>query len=248
MPLLALITDLHANREATEAVLADAHAQGAQRYAFLGDFVGYGADPGWVVDTIRSMVYKGALAIMGNHDEAVVKGDSRHMVPQARQVAQWTRAQLTSRQIDFLASLPMSVVDQNCLLVHANAFAPSQWGYIQCRAGATRSMQATECQYTFCGHVHEPKLYHLGDSGHSGEFSPTPGVTIPLSKHRRWLTLPGSTGQPRDGNPAASYALFNLESSTLTFQRIPYDHETTAAKILAADLPPRFAHRLSLGI
>lgn len=248
MPLLALITDLHANREALEAVLAHAHAQGAQRYAFLGDFVGYGADPGWVVDTVRAMVNQGALAVMGNHDEAVVKGGSHNMVPQARQVADWTRSQLNARQIDFLASLPMSVVDQNCLFVHANAFAPTEWRYIQSRLDAVRSLQATECRYTFCGHVHEPRLYHVGTSGHSGEFNPTPGVPIPLSKHRQWLTLPGSAGQPRDGNPAASYALFSPESSTLTFERVPYDHATTAAKILSAGLPPRLAHRLSLGI
>lgn len=248
MSLLALITDLHANREAVEAVLADARARGAQRYAFLGDFVGYGADPGWVVDTVRNMVNQGALAVMGNHDQAVVRGGSHHMVPQARAVAEWTRARLDTRQLDFLASLPMSVMDKGCLFVHANAFAPAEWRYIQNRLDAMRSLQATDCRYTFCGHVHEPKLYHVGGSGHSGEFNPTPGVPIPLSRHRQWLALPGSAGQPRDGNPAASYALFDLEASTLTFQRVPYDHEMTAAKILAAGLPPRLAQRLSLGI
>lgn len=250
MALLALITDLHANREAVEAVLADARAKGAERFAFLGDFVGYGADPGWVVDTVRAMVNQGALAVMGNHDLAVTQGSSlQHgMVPQARQVAEWTRSQLDARQLDFLSSLPMSVVDKSCLFVHANAFAPAEWRYIQTRLDAVRSLQSTDCRYTFCGHVHEPKLFHVSGSGHSGEFSPTPDIPIPLSRHRQWLALPGSAGQPRDGNPAASYALFDLESSTLTFQRVLYDHETTAAKILAAGLPARLAHRLSLGI
>lgn len=248
MPLLALITDLHANREAVEAVLGDAEAKGATRYAFLGDFVGYGADPGWVVDTVRAMVRQGALAVMGNHDLAVAMGGDHQMAPQARKVVEWTRSQLNSRQIDFLASLPMLEIDQKCLFVHANAFDPDSWGYIQSRSDAIRSLQSTDCQYTFCGHVHEPKLYHLGSSGHSGEFNPTPGVTVFLTKHRQWLALPGSAGQPRDGNPDAAYALFDIESRTLRFERVAYNHAVTAAKILSAGLPPRLAHRLSLGL
>lgn len=248
MPVLALITDLHANREAVEAVLVDAHAKGATRYAFLGDFVGYGADPGWVVDTVRSMVRQGALAVMGNHDLAVALGGDHQMTSQARKTIEWTRSQLNARQIDFLASLPLLEVDQGCLFVHANAFEPASWGYIQNRTDAIRSIQSTDCQYTFCGHVHEPKLYHLGSSGHSGELTPHPGLNVPLAKHRRWLALPGSAGQPRDGNPDAAYALFDLESRTLSFERVAYDHAEAAAKILTAGLPPRLAHRLSLGL
>lgn len=248
MTLFALITDIHANREALEAVLEDARANGATRYAFLGDFVGYGADPAWVVDTIRAMVKQGALAVMGNHDLAVVQPGDHHMVPQAQIVVEWTRSQLNAQQLDFLASLPMSVVEKSCLFVHANGFAPSAWKYIQCRLDAVQSLQSTDCRYTFCGHVHEPKLYHLGSSGHSGEFRPSPGDTVPLPRHRQWLALPGSAGQPRDGNPNAAYGLFDLDAGTLTFQRVPYDHATAAAKILRAGLPARLAHRLSLGI
>jgi diadenosine tetraphosphatase ApaH/serine/threonine PP2A family protein phosphatase len=244
---LALVADLHANREAVTAVLAHAQAQGAVRHAFLGDFVGYGAEPGWVVDQIREHVARGAVAVLGNHDSAVVQGALPSMVPEARQVVDWTRAQLDDEQLAFLGGLPVSVTDEETLFVHANAYAPMEWEYIVSRGEAVRSLQATHCRYTFCGHTHTPALYHLTATGKSGDFAPTPGVTIPLSEQRRWLAIPGSAGQPRDGNPAACYAIFDATARTLTFHRVPYDHDAAAAKVRAAGLPQRLAERLTDG-
>jgi diadenosine tetraphosphatase ApaH/serine/threonine PP2A family protein phosphatase len=244
---LALVADLHANREAVTAVLAHAQAQGAQRHAFLGDFVGYGADPGWVVDRVREHAAQGAIALYGNHDAAVVQGALPSMTAEARQVVEWTRAQLDTEQLAFLAALPLSVSDGEALFVHANAFAPGAWEYIVSRGDAVRSLQATTARYTFCGHTHIPALYHLSATAKSGEFAPAPGVTIPLSAQRRWLGIPGSAGQPRDGNPAACYAIFDTTEHALTFHRVPYDHDAAAAKIRAAGLPPRLAERLTDG-
>ena len=244
---LALVTDLHANREAVSAVMAHADAQGAQRYAFLGDYVGYGADPAWVVDLLRDHVARGAIAVRGNHDEAVVMGPKSTMVPDARRVVDWTRQQLGADQLEFLALRPMSATDGDCLFVHANAYAPAAWDYIQGRAEAIRSLQATDRRFTFCGHVHDPMLFHLTATGKAGDFTPTPGVPIPLSPQRRWLAIPGSVGQPRDGNPAACYAMFDTASDALTFHRVAYDHETAAAKVRAAGLPEALAQRLIHG-
>ena len=241
---LALVTDLHANREAVESVMAHALAQGAQRHAFLGDFVGYGADPGWVVDFMREQVLRGAIAVMGNHDRAVAKGPSPTMTNPARQVVAWTRERLDADQLAFLDTLPMAVVDTDRLFVHANAFAPADWGYVTSRLDAIRSLHATDCVYTFCGHVHEPRLFHLTSTGKAGDFMPVPGVEIALSPLRQWLAIPGSAGQPRDGNPAACYAMFETEAAVLTFHRVPYDHEAAGAKIRAAGLPQRLAERL----
>lgn len=243
----ALITDLHANREAVEAVLEHAKSRGAERYAFLGDFVGYGADPAWVIDCVREHVGRGAIAVLGNHDAAVVQGPLPTMIPEARQVVEWTRAQLDAAQLDFLATLPLATSDADRLFVHANAWAPADWGYITGRMEAVRSLQATNARYTFCGHMHEPKLYHLTATGKAGDFTPMAGTPIPLSPVRRWLVIPGSTGQPRDGNPAACYALFEPDTATLTFQRVPYDVTGASAKIRAAGLPPRLADRLHHG-
>ena len=245
--LLALITDLHANRESVGAVMEHAKSQGAQRYAFLGDFVGYGADPGWVIDLVREYVERGAIAVMGNHDAAVVQGALPTMIPEARQVVEWTREQLDPAQLAFLATLPMSVADGERLFVHANAFAPREWAYVLGRMEAVRSLQATVARFTFCGHVHDPKLFHLTATGKIGDFVPSAGMPIPLSEQRRWLIIPGSAGQPRDGNPAACYATFDTANATLTYFRVPYDTEAAGAKIRAAGLPQRLARRLEHG-
>jgi len=244
---LALLTDLHANREAVSAVLAHAQAQGAQRHAFLGDFVGYGADPRWVVDCVREHVARGAIAVLGNHDLAVARAPLPSMVSDARVAVAWTRAQLDAAQLAFLDALPLQHEDDDVLYVHANAYAPTAWDYITARSDAVHSLQATGKRYTFCGHTHIPALYHLSATGKSGEFSPTPGMPIPLSEQRRWLAIPGSAGAPRDGNPAACYALFDDADRTLTFHRVPYDHAAAAAKVLAAGLPQRLAERLLHG-
>ncbi|WP_088281557.1 metallophosphoesterase [Ideonella sp. A 288] len=240
----ALLADLHANREAVEAVMDHARAQGAQAWVFLGDFVGYGADPGWVVDLVRDHVQRGALAVQGNHDEAVVRGAGPSMRPDARYVVEWTRAHLDAGQIDFLAGLPLVQQRGDHLYVHANAWNPPAWEYVLGRAEAQRSLAATGCRYTFCGHMHGPRLYNLSGAGKLGDFVPTSGMAIPVPPHRQWLAIPGSAGQPRDGNPAACYAIFDDDAGMLTFHRVPYDHDGAGAKILAAKLPQRLATRL----
>lgn len=243
----ALITDLHANRQALEAVLAHARARGADHYALLGDFVGYGADPVWVLDTLIALVEAGAVAVLGNHDQAVLKGTSTSMREEARLALDWTRAQLRPDQLQFLAGLPLTAQRGDCLFVHANAYDPGGWDYIQGRVEAMRSLHATECRYTFCGHMHEPMLYHLSGTGKAGQFTPEPGMAIPLPSHRQWLVVPGSCGQPRDGNPEACYALFDAAQELLSFERVPYDVESAAARIREAGLPERLAERLRLG-
>lgn len=244
---LALITDLHANREAVEAVLEHAASQGVDRYALLGDFVGYGADPAWVVDQVRRLVGAGAIAVMGNHDAAVLGSLRDSMVPQAREAVLWTRQQLSGEQLAFLGALPMSATEADRLFVHASADAPTEWRYIQCRIDAVDSLQATDRRHTFCGHVHEPRLYHLTQGGDAGDIQPVPGMAMSLSPQCRWLAIVGSAGQPRDGNPAACYATFETDSATLTSFRVPYDHATAAAKIIAAGLPAGLAERLVRG-
>lgn len=244
---IGLITDLHANREAVEAVFEDARRRGCDSYVFLGDFVGYGADPGWVVDRLAEHLAEGAVAVLGNHDAAAVQGPQPTMNADARYVVEWTRAALTEAQLALLAGLPMSVKHGDRLYVHANAWDPPRWGYVEGRLEAVRSMHATDCRYTFCGHMHEPRLYHLAGTGKAGDFVPTPDVPIPVPPHRQWLVIPGSAGQPRDGNPAACYAIFDEAAATVTYHRVPYDHETAGAKIRAAKLPQRLADRLQEG-
>ncbi|WP_420472950.1 metallophosphoesterase family protein [Noviherbaspirillum sp. ST9] len=245
--LIAILTDIHANREALTACLAHAKERNAQRFAFLGDLVGYGADPAWVVDTVMDYVGRGAFAVQGNHDVAVTQAASKHMNPQAREVVEWTRAQLNEQQLQFLDKLPLTQEHNNLLFVHATAAEPKSWEYITGTLEAVKSMHATRARITFVGHVHEPALYNLSPTGKVSSFVPTGDSSIPLGTQRRWLVLPGSVGQPRDGNPAACYALFDDTTNELVYFRVPYDYESAAAKIRAAGLPQSIGNRLEHG-
>ncbi|MDE2160290.1 MAG: metallophosphoesterase family protein [Burkholderiales bacterium] len=244
---IAVVTDLHANREAVQAVLDHAAGQRIDRYAFLGDFVGYGADPAWVVDRVREFVAAGAWAVQGNHDAAVARGAAPSMRMDARYVVDWTRGRLDAGQIDFLATLPLTAASGEILFVHANAFAPAHWDYVHSRSEAVRSMHATPQRVTFCGHMHEPMLYHVSMLGKAGDFGPVPAEPITLLTTRQWLIIPGSAGQPRDGNPAACYAVYDDARAELTYWRVPYDHEAAAAKMREARLPQSLAARLADG-
>jgi len=244
---IALVTDLHANREAVEAVMAHARDQGVEQWVFLGDFVGYGADPAWVIDLVREHTAQGAVVVQGNHDLATVLGANPMMRIEARAVIEWTRAQLDESQIEFLRTLPLRQQRDDQLYVHANAYAPDQWEYLINANLALRSMLATGCRYTFCGHLHEQRLFHAGETGRAGEYVPRPGAPIMLRNDRRWLVIPGSTGQPRDGNPAAAYAMFDDAETSITYHRVPYNHALAADKIRAAGLPLRLAARLLTG-
>jgi diadenosine tetraphosphatase ApaH/serine/threonine PP2A family protein phosphatase len=246
--LIALMADIHGNREALAACLAHAEAARVERHVFLGDYVGYGADPGWVVDTIVHHVERGAVAVGGNHDAAVSTPDV-HMNAVARTAIAWTRGELDEAQRAFLASLPLTAEDDESLFVHANAWAPGNWGYILDELNAGRSLRATARVYTFCGHVHVPALYHMpmtaSDNVDGGV--PASNVAVPLAPRRRWLAVLGAVGQPRDGNATACYGLFDTVRHTLTFVRVPYDAERAARKIIAAGLPPSLGARLLVG-
>lgn len=245
---LALLADVHANLEALSACLADARERGADRLAFLGDVVGYGADPERVVDTVAALVAGGALAVRGNHDDAAVTGDAADMHGAAKKAIAWTRARLDAGQRAFLAGLPLAVRGDGFLLVHASPERPADWTYVTDPLRAARGLAAAApATWAFCGHVHEPVLYTEGAAARPVPFRPVPGVAIPVPPHRRWLAVVGSTGQPRDGNTAACYAMLDTDRATLTFFRVPYDWRAAADKVRAAGLPASLARRLERG-
>lgn len=244
---LALFADIHSNLEAITACLEHANALGASRYAFLGDHVGYGADPVAVVDLIAQYASNGAVVVLGNHDAAAIGRPDDALNRNAMAAVAWTRAQLGPRQRAFLESLPLTVGDNDILFVHASAASPEQWVYVTGLREAAESFRAGSANYIFSGHVHEQKLYYTGASGKPMIFRPVPGTPIPTEKRHRWLAIVGSAGQPRDGNNAAAYALFDTDRERLTFFRVPYDHLSTIRKVRAAGLPERLALRLERG-
>lgn len=245
---LALLADIHSNLEALEACIALARTRGADRFVFIGDLVGYNADPVAVVERVRALMRdEGALAVKGNHDAAAAGENAERMNEAAATAIRWTQQQLSPEQLHFLRELPLTRREDALLFVHANAAAPERWGYIHDGLRAAASMAAANATYVFSGHVHDPVLYYMGTDQRPQPFQPASGVPIPVGRHRQWLAIVGSCGQPRDGNPAASFALFDTTLRMLTFHRIAYDHATAAAKVRKAGLPVEFARRLETG-
>lgn len=244
---IAILSDIHGNLEAFRACLDNARARGAQRIVLLGDLVGYGADPAAVLDIAMDEVSRGAIALLGNHDEAAILNGPTGMNDMAAAAVAWTRGQLSEAHRAFISGLPQSVEEDGRLYVHAEASAPSRWRYVTDTEAARRSMEATDAHVTFCGHVHKPALYSLGDTGKLTGFRPVAGAPVPLGRGRSWLAVAGAVGQPRDGDPSASYLMIDTVPLQATWLRVPYDVAAAAAKIRAAGLPLGLAERLFVG-
>jgi diadenosine tetraphosphatase ApaH/serine/threonine PP2A family protein phosphatase len=244
--LLAIFSDIHANRQAFGACLDAARAGGAERMILLGDYVGYGADPEWTVDTVMGLGDAGAVAVLGNHDHAVGT-TSETLNAQAQAAIEWTRGRLGPEQRRFLAELPLTAQDDDRLYVHSEASSPPRWRYVQSATDAARSMMATSAHVTLCGHIHRPALYSISAAGKMTSFVPVAGVPIQLLPGRNWLAVLGSVGQPRDGNPAACFAMFDTRAYEITYCRVPYDVETAAGRIRGNGLPLWLAERLLVG-
>ena len=252
---LALLSDIHGNLQALEACLAHARAQKAQRFAFLGDMVGYGAQPAEVVHRIMLLTEEGAIVLKGNHD-AMAAAPPVSDASMGASSAMWTHDRLSVLQRDFLAGLPLTARRDHLLLVHASAEQPEVWRYVDSERAAKACLDAADGQagdhgqqalHVLVGHVHHQTLYYQGAGRGLMPFKPVPGVGIPLPRSRACVATVGSVGQPRDGDPRAMYAIYDLQMNRLTFHRVPYDHAAAAQAIRQAGLPEYFAHRLETG-
>jgi diadenosine tetraphosphatase ApaH/serine/threonine PP2A family protein phosphatase len=243
---IAFLADIHANLEAFTACLADLATQKVDRIVFLGDVVGYGADPKACLDIVREKCALGAIVVRGNHDEAM--GETAFSASDvAAKALAWTQARLAAGDRTWLANLPMQINDGNLLFVHASASRSGSFPYIHGLRDASESLTATTAFVTLVGHVHEPALYHISAAGKVMGFIPIVNTGIPLSPQRRWLAVIGSVGQPRDGNPAAAYGILDTKANEIFYVRVPYDIEGAAAKIRAAGVPDSLWQRLSAG-
>lgn len=243
---LAILTDIHGNREAFAAVLQDLAPRKIDRIAILGDIVGYGPDPDWCTDKAMDLVAGGALCVKGNHDSAIDR-PQESMNAYARKAIDWTRPRLSGAQRSFLAGLPLTQSLEDVLLVHASANDPHDWIYVTSDTKATPSFRACQARVIFCGHVHVPALHSCDIRGTVREQRIPMALPFPLIRSRRWLAVIGSVGQPRDRVPQAAYAVYDTVSNELTFRRVPYDNATTARKVREAGLPESLALRLIRG-
>ena len=244
---IAFLSDIHGNREALEACLSHAERQGYDKLVFLGDLVGYGADPKFVVDKLAELISKGAGSILGNHDAAAAAGLIEGMNDYASASIEWTHQELDKAQRELLLSMPMSIEEDDRLYVHSEASSPRSWSYITDASSAERSLRSHAARLTFCGHVHKQQLFHMTPQKPPVLFIPQTSIPVPLMGNRKWLAVQGSVGQPRDHNPAAAYSLLDTQRNELTYFRVPYDIEASAAKIHAAGLPKILAARLFIG-
>jgi diadenosine tetraphosphatase ApaH/serine/threonine PP2A family protein phosphatase len=243
---IALLADIHANREAFEAVLVRLEKARIDGIALLGDIVGYGPDPEFCTEKAAELVDAGAMAVIGNHD-AAISDDTSDMNSVARQAIEWTRRQLGAEHRQFLAGLPETRRFESLLLVHASARAPRAWEYVTGPAEAERSLRATDARLTVVGHVHKPQLWRLTGLGVAVGHEPITGFEIPLATSFTWLAVMGAVGQPRDGNCAAAFGILDQKKRTLAFERVAYDHFTTCRKVREAGLPEALATRLLRG-
>lgn len=247
---IAFVSDIHANLTALEAVLAEVDAAGVDRLVCLGDIVGYGADPQACVDIIAERAAGGAIVVRGNHDDAVLRGVagmSRH----AATAIAWTIGELDAPARAFLAGLPIAETEDDRLYVHSSPADPLSWPYVIDTADAFAAFGATDARLTVVGHTHVPVLFHtLAGALYTGKtlsFRPDGDAEVPFAAIRRYLAVVPSVGQPRDGNPAAGWALYDTAAETFAWRRVAYDIAAAQDRIRAAGLPERLWMRLSLG-
>jgi len=237
-----VISDIHANLTALEAVLADAKPFDAAWC--LGDLVGYGPDPNECIARVRDL--PNLACIIGNHDAATLDQiDAESFNPEARQAIQWTQEALVDASVAFLRALPERVNLDDVTLVHGSPRHPV-WEYLLDTQNATRSFEHFESPYCFVGHTHLPSVYYLGENHSSAKlFIPEAGTRLVLSP--RAILNPGSVGQPRDRDPRAAYAIFNTDEQVWEYHRIPYDVTLVQKRMREAGLPDRHIQRLSAG-
>jgi diadenosine tetraphosphatase ApaH/serine/threonine PP2A family protein phosphatase len=235
-----ILSDIHANLEALQAVLAQARGS-YDRILCLGDLVGYGADPNAIAEWARQNV---TAAIRGNHDRAGAGlDDMESFNPAARAAASWTQNVLTAQNRAYLENLPCGPMRYEELdLVHGSPLDEDV--YLMTREDVAALRPALKTQLTFFGHTHWQGGFLLARQGTkeiAGE-----GV-LSLEPDYLYLVNPGSVGQPRDGDPRAAYALYWPVERTVEFRRVIYDVDRAAAKIRAAGLPDFLAARLYEG-
>lgn len=236
----AILGDVHANLEALTAVLEDAKAQGVTHYACTGDVVGYNADPKACLQIIRSL---GCQVVQGNHDYYAACNENMELfTPMAQKSIRWTRKHLSPFERKYLRHLPLIIDIENFTIVHSSLSNPHRWNYIFKSKAADANFRNQFNNVCFFGHTHVPLAFVKGETIEKGFYE-----TLNIRPNYQYLINVGSVGQPRDRNPKAAYAIYDLDESTVTMRRIDYDIDQTQIKIRAAGLPFRNALRLANG-
>jgi diadenosine tetraphosphatase ApaH/serine/threonine PP2A family protein phosphatase len=237
---LAVLSDIHANLAALRAVRDDLPA--VDEVWVLGDIVGYGPQPNEVIVALQEM---GARSVLGNHDAAAIGAlDTSWFNPDAARAIQWTAEVIDDNSRAYMATLPEVRTEGELTAVHGSPRDP-MWEYITGAAVAAENLSSFATALCLHGHTHVPVVFRA-DDGRIGAVPSRPDD--PVSVHAgRSLVNPGSVGQPRDGNPSASYLVLDTDAGVVEFRRVAYDIDATQKAMRDAGLPPRLAERLRYG-
>ena len=240
----AVFSDIHANLEALEAILADAGRRSPDAHLCLGDMVGYGPDPNECTARVRGLR---AAVVAGNHDRgAVGRLEPAAFSPLARAAIEWTAGVLTEENRAFLAALPERFESPAFLAVHGSPRAPIT-EYILDLPTALAVFAGAKFGVCLVGHTHMPAVFVRGEDGHIKTQAFRPDEPVRLAGASRYIINAGSVGQPRDGDPRAAYFSFDDVDMTVTLHRVAYPVAATQAKMTTRGLPPLLSRRLAVG-
>ncbi|MEI6809351.1 MAG: metallophosphoesterase family protein, partial [bacterium] len=236
----AIVSDIHSNLQAWNAVLLDIRSTGVDRIICLGDIVGYGPNPVQVMESVHANVDH---FVLGNHDAILCdKLDSSLFNDSARFVLEWTKTQMGKNATKFLSTLPLALDGRTFRCAHGDFSEPGYFNYVTEPQDAMPSWNAVTEQLLFVGHTHVPAIFLLGKSG-----TPhiVPAQDFALEEEKRYLVNPGSVGQPRDGDARASYCIYDQEAGSVCWRRIPFDIDAYRCSVTSTGLPLSASHFLS---
>ena len=240
----AIVADIHANLDAFKAVLLDVKEQGdVEEIWCLGDIIGYGPDPHQCIELLRQTNH---IGVAGNHDLAAIgEIDTHQFNPDAVAASSWTSRQLIPQDVVYIKELPLVIERDDFTLVHGSPREPI-WEYVLSLSSASENFAYFKSKYCLVCHTHVPAVFKLGKGGACSfsKFSPESAVGL---GEERLIINPGSVGQPRDGDPRASYAIYDSQAGQIKLRRVPYDIAATQAKMVEQRLPIRLVARLTRG-
>ncbi len=236
-----ILSDIHSNLQALEAVVGSFPVGEGCRIISGGDVVGYGADPVRCVDAVQSL---GAKNVLGNHDAGVVgKADISFFNSYASAAVYWTMEHIDSAVRGYLEDLPYVLEEESFVVAHGTLHEPEEFIYMMTGADAMHTFEVLEKKICFVGHSHVPGVFRSKE----GSISRVSGKRIALEEGAQYIVNAGSVGQPRDGDPRACYCIYDADEEYIEFRRVEYDINAAAKSIVKAGLPGPLAERLFVG-
>lgn len=241
----AIFGDIHGNLEGLQAVAAAIEQRGVDAWICVGDIVGYGADPNACCDFLRD---RDVICLFGNHDEACIgRGNVSWFNQFARAAAEWTRETLDPDHREWLGTLQPIRRVEDFLVVHSSLPDPWEWTYVTTPEIAADTMDASDCDVIFVGHTHIAEVYRRVANRPIRKGSLRLGGEVFINDHNRYVINPGSAGQPRDRNWQVSFGIYDTTARRVSVERVDYDVDAAADKIILAGLPEGLGMRLMFG-